>query len=392
MSATLALLIIAVIFALGDFIAVKTKAVFSMMFVSGLVLLVGFWLFLPKTLFEDAQISKFAIAIIPMLMVYMGTLMKLQDLKDEWKTVLLALASIAAVAIILFLVGSPIIGKHYAVAAAGPISGGVVATLIVQEAANAQGLETIAVFATILLVLQTFVGLPVASFCLSGEAKNLLAKYRSNKPVTEQQDLAPSESSKKSWRLFPETPKSLQTPFILIMKAMLIGWLAVFVAHLLGDVINKYVMALIFGILFYELGFLEHKILEKANAMGITLFALMVPVFSSLPKATPEMILSLVLPILVSFLISIVGITIVSILLGKALGYSWRLSLAIGVTCMFGFPGTFIISEEIAQAVSETAEEHDYITKIILPKMLVGGFTTVTIGSVFLASFLIKLL
>ena len=97
MSATLALLIIAVIFALGDLIAVKTKAVFSMMFVSGLILLVGFWLFLPKTLFEDAQISKFAIAIIPMLMVYMGTLMKLRDLKEEWKTVLLALASITAV-------------------------------------------------------------------------------------------------------------------------------------------------------------------------------------------------------------------------------------------------------------------------------------------------------
>jgi len=390
MSATLALLIIAIIFALGDFIAVKTKALFSMVFVSGLILLVGFWLFLPKTLFEDAQIGNFAIAIIPMLMVYMGTLMRLQDLRDEWKTVLIALASIAAVALVLFTVGSMVIGRQYAVAAAGPISGGVVATLIVQQAAKAQGVETIAVFATLLLVLQTFIGLPVASFCLSGEAKKLITKFRSG--ASDQGQKSAKSGAKPVWRLFPATPQNLQTPFILIMKAMLIGWLAVFVAGLLGDVINKYVMALIFGIVFYELGFLEHKILEKANSMGITLFALMVPVFSDLPQATPEMILSLVLPILFSFLLALVGIAIVSILLGQALGYAWRLSLAIGVTCMFGFPGTFIISEEVAQAVSETDEEREHVLQIILPKMLVGGFTTVTIGSVFLASFLIKLL
>lgn len=392
MSATLALLIIAIIFALGDFIAVKSKAVFSMVFVAGLVLLVGFWFFLPKSLFEDAQINNFAIAIIPMLMVYMGTLMRIRDLRDEWKTVLIALASIAAVALILFTVGSLLIDRRFAIVAAGPISGGVVATLIVQQAAKAQGLETIAVFATLLLVLQTFIGLPVASFCLAGEAKKLIAKFRRQAPRAEEKKAASKLDAKPAWRIFPATPQNLQTPFILIMKAMLVGWLAVFVAGLLGDVINKYVMALIFGIIFYELGFLENKILEKANSMGITMFALMVPVFSDLPQATPAMILSLVLPILTSFLLAVVGIAIVSIILGKALGYSWRLSLAIGVTCMFGFPGTFIISEEVAQAVSETDEEREYVRQIILPKMLVGGFTTVTIGSVFLASILIKLL
>ena len=392
MSATLALLIIAIIFALGDFIAVKTKALFSMVFVAGLVLLVGFWLFLPKTLFEDAHISNFAIAIIPMLLVYMGTLMRIQDLKDEWKTVLIALASIAAVALILFTVGSRVIDRQYAIVAAGPISGGVVATLIVQQAAKAQGLESIAVFATLLLVLQTFIGLPVASFCLSGEAKKLIAKFRKEAPNEGGKKETSTPAAKPVRRLFPPTPQNLQTPFILIMKAMLVGWLAVFVAHLLGDVINKYVMALIFGIIFYELGFLEHKILEKANSMGITMFALMVPVFSDLPQATPPMILSLVVPILISFLFAIIGIAIVSILLGKALACSWRLSLAIGVTCMFGFPGTFIISEEVAQAVAETDAECEHVLQILLPKMLVGGFTTVTIGSVFLASLLIKLL
>ena len=183
-----------------------------------------------------------------------------------------------------------------------------------------------------------------------------------------------------------------QTPFILLMKALFVAWLAIFTAELLGGVINKYVLALVFGIIFYELGFLEQKILDKSNSTGIMLFALMVPVFESLPKATPQMVGKLILPIIVVFIVSIFGITVISLLLGKILGYSWRMSIAVGVTCLFGFPATFIIAEEVSAAVLSNADEKVYLSSIILPKMLVGGFTTVTIGSVFIASFMVNFL
>ncbi len=71
----------------------------------------------------------------------------------------------------LFLVGSPIIGKEYAIAAAPPISGGVVAAIIMGEAAKAKGLESIALFSTLIVVIQGFFGYPVASILLSKEAK-----------------------------------------------------------------------------------------------------------------------------------------------------------------------------------------------------------------------------
>ena len=57
---------------------------------------------------------------------------------------------------------------------------------------------------------------------------------------------------------------------------------------------------------------------------------------------------------------------------------------------MIGFPGTLIISEEIANQLGETEEERDFVLSHILPKMLIAGFTTVTIASVFLAGFLVK--
>jgi len=399
MDAITALLIIAVVYAIGDFVSQKTKAIFSMLFVSGIIFMVVFWFGVPKTLFEDAAIVKLSLALIPTLMVHMGTLMRLRDLREEWKTVIIALSAIVFASIALFLIGSPIIGREFAVPAAGPISGGVVATLIMSEAAKAKGLETVLVFLTLLLVLQNFVGLPIASICLSREGRRLRDVFRTEGILkgdlprkSQANNDHNTDHNERKWKFIPETPKELQTPFILIMKTMLVGWLAVMVSKLLGGVIDKFVMALIFGIVFYEIGFLEPKILTKANSEGFTLFALLVPIFMNLNKATPSMVISLIVPIALSFAVAVIGIAISSVILSKVFRYSWEMSLAIGVCCLFGFPGTFIVSQEVANAVGETPAEKEFVLTKILPKMLVSGFTTVTIASVFLAGFLVKLL
>ena len=399
MDAITALLIIAVVYAIGDFVSQKTKAIFSMLFVSGIIFMVVFWFGVPKTLFEDAAIVKLSLALIPTLMVHMGTLMRLRDLREEWKTVIIALSAIVFASIALFLIGSPVIGREFAVPAAGPISGGVVATLIMSEAAKAKGLETVLVFLTLLLVLQNFVGLPIASICLSREGRRLRDVFRTEGILkgdlprkSQANNDHNTDHNERKWKFIPETPKELQTPFILIMKTMLVGWLAVMVSKLLGGVIDKFVMALIFGIVFYEIGFLESKILTKANSEGFTLFALLVPIFMNLNKATPSMVISLIVPIALSFAVAVIGIAISSVILSKVFRYSWEMSLAIGVCCLFGFPGTFIVSQEVANAVGETPAEKEFVLTKILPKMLVSGFTTVTIASVFLAGFLVKLL
>ncbi len=389
MDATLALLIIALVYAIGDVVSAKTKAVLSMLFVAGIIFLVGFWFGLPKTLFDDSNAFAFAIAVIPMLMAHMGSLLNVQELKEEWKTVLIVLFALIAVALLLFIVGAPLFGKQYAIAAAGPITGGVVATLIMQEALTAMGLDTIVVFATLLLVLQSFVGLPIASTCLSREAKRLL---RDRDSVSTDKSEKNQSVYKPKWRLLSDAPKSMQTAFILIAKAMLVGWLGVQAAHLLNDVINKYVMALIFGIVFTEIGFLDRKVLDKAGSTGLALFVLLIPVFHSLPNATPAMVVSLIVPIVLSFLIASVAIVAITFILSRLFKYSWALSMAIGFSCMFGFPGTFIISEEVTKAQAGSEEERDYLLAHILPKMLVAGFTTVTIASVIIAGLLVKFL
>ena len=392
MNPLLAILTCAAIYAVGDYVSNKSKAMLPMLFVSGFLLLLGFWTVLPATLLEDTGLFPVSALLAPMFVVHLGTMLNLDEMVKEYRTVIIALLAVIAITALLLFLGSTLIGQQYAASAAGPISGGLVAVLIVQEAAGAMGLEDIAIFVTILFVLQLFIGLPIAAVCLSREAGVAIDLYRKRGGETGAINTQAMAASEPKWRIFPATPADLQTPFILLFKLLAITWLALFCAELMGGIVNKFVMALILGILFKELGLLETRILEKANGAGLTLFLLFVLVYWYLPKATPESLLSMIYPICIVFVLGIAAVGITAFGMSRIFGYSWRLCMAIGISCMFGFPGTYIVPEEVAKAHGENEEERNYLLGLFLPKMLVAGFVTVSIASAFVSSFMVKLL
>ncbi|WP_097026419.1 hypothetical protein [Clostridium peptidivorans] len=398
MDGLLAFSVLFLIFGVGDFISSKTKAVCSTMFVSSVILMVGFWVGLPKTIFKDSSLLAMGSILMAVLITHMGTLMSINDLVKQWKTVVIALAAIVGIGIFVYFAGTPILGKDYAVAAAPPIAGGVVAGIIMGEAAKAKGLETIMVFATLLVVVQGFFGYPIASICLRKEAKRLSKELKegksniNNKKATAEMAAAAENTVKPRKYLIPALPKELQTSSILLAKLGLAAVLSYKIAALTGNVVNKYVVCLIIGVALKELGFLETDGMTKANAFGLAMGSLMVVIFSNLVSATPQMVLTLLWPLVASLTLGVIGIAITSIPVGKALGYSWQMSLSIGITALFGFPGTFIISQEVANAEGKTEEEKKAILDEILPKMLISGFVTVTIASVVLAGFMVKMM
>jgi hypothetical protein len=151
-------------------------------------------------------------------------------------------------------------------------------------------------------------------------------------------------------------------------------------------------MCLFVGVAAREIGFLEEAVMTKANAFGLAMVALMAVIFGNLAKATPEMLASILFPLIASLVLGVIGISIFSAIAGKLLGYSMEMSIAIGASALFGFPGTFIISNEVANANGKTEEERGAILQEIMPKMLVSGFVTVTIASVVLAGVMVKLI
>jgi hypothetical protein len=176
-------------------------------------------------------------------------------------------------------------------------------------------------------------------------------------------------------------------------KVFFVGYLAVWFGELTGGVVHKLVLALIFGIIFYEIGFLEHDIFTKSNIGGYAMFFCLIPVCAGLTSADPAIVVNLIFPIALCFGLTITSLAVTSLILGKILGYSWAISMAVSVTCLFGFPGTFIVSNEVCTVMAESDEEKKkYLMANILPRMLIGGFTTVTIGSVILAGWLAQII
>ena len=81
-----------------------------------------------------------------------------------------------------------------------------------------------------------------------------------------------------------------------------------------------------------------------------------------------------------------------SMIVGKILKIRPWMAFGIGLSALFGFPGTYVVSQEVAKGVSDNEEDRELILSQILPKMLVAGFVTVSIGSVVLAGILAPML
>ncbi len=386
MNGLLAILVILAVFSAGDLVSYKTKATFSMLFISAVIFLVAFWLGLPATIFADSGLLTIGMLTMPMLLINMGTLISFRELIQQWKTVLISIAAVVGIGIFVYLVGGAIFGKQMAAAAAPPISGGVVAALIVSEAAKAKALDSIAVFATLLLVTQTFFGTPVASFCLKREARNVL----NNRSITriEEKEAAITEDSKK--KLIPELKKELRTNSILLLKVAFVAFLASKAAELTNGTVNVLIVCLVFGVIAREIGFLEKDPMTMANSQGFVMIALLAVIFGNLSSATPEMLMSLIVPIVGCLVLGVIGLSIFAAIAGKILGIDMYMSIAIGSSALFGFPGTFIIPNEVAAVVAKNEEEKKIILEAILPKMIIAGFVTVSIASVVLAGVMTK--
>ena len=85
----------------------------------------------------------------------------------------------------------------------------------------------------------------------------------------------------------------------------------------------------------------------------------------------------------------LVGIALFSALVGKLLGYSVPMSVAIGLPVALRLPGDDDPGAGGSRGAGDTAEEVAAIEHEILPKMIVAGFSTVTITSVIVTSILV---
>lgn len=402
MLSILAVFIILLIFGLGDMVATKTRAIVSMLFFSSVLFLAGFWTkVLPNTMFDDSTLLLVSGVLVSMLLVHMGTTIKLRDFADQWKTVIIACIACIAISLGIYFIGGLIVAdKNYVVVGAPILSGGVVATITMQTAVEGHSVE-LGVFAALVMVVQGFVGYPVCSLCLKSEAKRVRGLVESGQELKGVTAKIVTDAAPKK-RLIPYIPDKYNGPNIMMAKVAFFAFLATITANAINGwiastfetafSISALIFALIYGIIAKELGFIEENPMKRAGADGFMLVVVTLSIFTNLAQSTPDMVAGMLWPLLVVVVTGSVTFLIISTLVGKIFGVSWQMSCAIGSTCLFGFPGTYIVTNEVVNATAANDEEKQLMLDHMMPKMLIAGMVSVSITSVLIAGYMVNLL
>lgn len=387
MSIILAMMCAMIPMALGDVVSLKTKAFVPSVFVAAVLFLFGFWIVFPKDMITVATLGQPVAGLTMYLLItHMGTLMNVKELIAQWKTVVIALAGIVGIIVLLMTVGVVVLGKQTAVVGAPPLTGGIVAAILMKEAAESIGKTDLAVVAILVYVVQGFVGYPLTAVMLKKEGKRLLEGFRSGHREAIPGKTAGEEPKKT---LIPKMPEKFNTTYMVLLKTAFVAWLADVFTKMLNvgvfhnpKALSPMVTCLVFGVIAAEIGLLDRKPLDKAGSFGWMMTVLMAFIFEGLSNATPQMLSRVAGPLVGIVVIGVIGLLIMSFLFGKILKESKYMSVSIALNALYGFPPNFILTTEAINSLTENEEEREYLTEIMMPKMLIGGFTSVTIASV----------
>ena len=400
----LAFVACAAAYIIGEVVSTLTKAWVPSVFVTAIVMLIGYWTVFPVEMISESNLIPFGSTIgIYLCLTHMGTVISIKQLIDQWKTVVVCLAGLAGMCALCLTICPLLMDKAYVISGLPPLTGGIIAAVTMQEAANAKGLADAALFAIAMYCVQGFAGYPLTAVCLQLEGKKMLQGFRSgdlktvaasNKVDAVNGKLETASAPKA--KLIPPLGAKWNSNAVIFLRLGIVGWLATLAGTVTFPVINMKisgaVWALIFSVIATTIGFLEEDSLNKAHSYGIVMFALMMYVFDGLKTATPAMLAGVILPMIILIVIGVFGMGVLCFIVAKILKMPFLLAYATALTALYGFPPNAIITESVCTALAENSEEKEFLMSQMFPPMIVGGFTTVTITSVIIAGLFTNLL
>lgn len=376
------------IFGIGEFLGVVTKAKVSAVFVSLILFLVGFMSgVLPPNIIAKAELAgvgKWATAFI---VFHMGTMINIKELISEWRTVVTAVLSMVVVALAGFAL-IPLIGYEETIVSIPIINGGIVATQIMTAAALEKGALLAAALGTICYATQKFVGTPIASFYGLKEARALVEEFRRTGKHSLKTAVPKEEHKEKT---FAEKHAKFFGAFTCLAITGFFGWLAFCLGKMTG--VSYSIWCLILGAIVSYTGYVPARILDQAKTSGFMNAAVFASIIPSLARIQVSDLLTLGYNLVILFVVAVVVLFLFFYVLPlwKLVG-SRNVAMGISVAQLLGFPATYLIANEIAQAATETEEEKQIVLDAIMPKYLVAGFATVTSLSVIMAGILEKMI
>ncbi len=390
MTAIFAATILLAFIAFGELISLWSKARVPALLIAMLGTFIAVQLnIIPKTIIDDSYLPQIYAILVAPLLFHMGSLIPLKTMLAQWRSVVISIAGmIVAVGVIAAVVG-PIFGFQYVVAGSGPLAGGIVSTGLTTDGLKAANVDSaIVVLPALVLMLQSLPSMPLTNLLLrkfaihlrdSGDLEELA---RNHKKVQKE-----NGGDKKLVNL----PQMLVDNELFILFLILVGGsLATLLA--MPTHIPSSIIALVLGVASTAIGLTPERSMEKSSSFGIAMASVVAIVMAPLVAASLSDVLAALIPVAVILAVGAVGIMIGGAIATKLLKWKTTLGMSVALTAMYGFPADYLLTNEVVRSVGRTEEEREALREAMLPPMLVGGFTSVSAGSVVIASVLVSFL
>ncbi|MCD1287030.1 hypothetical protein ACH82I_05635 [Brevibacterium sp. GP-SGM9] len=390
MEAIFAAAIVLAFIALGELISIWSKARVP----SLLVAMLGIFIFakigiVPDTVVDDSMLVQIYTILVAPLLFHMGTLIPLRVMLKQWRSVIIAVAGMLAAVLLILVVVAPLFGFETFVAGSGPLAGGIVATGLTTEGLTAHGAaSSIIVLPALVLMLQSLPSMPMTNFLLrryatklrdSGELYELAAAHHE-----EDQEAA----TKKKLVTLPHF--LVDNQLFMLFLILVGGSLATLIA--IPTHIPSSIVALILGIIATAIGLSPDKAMERSNSFGVAMAGVIAIVMAPLVAASVQDVINAFLPTVTILIVGGAGIIGGGYIATKLLRWKSTLGMSVALTAMYGFPADYLLTNEVARSIARDDDEKEALLNVMLPPMLVGGFTSVSAGSVVIASVLVSLL
>ena len=357
----------------------------------GLFFAIGFAVgWLPPDMLLAANMVTVGTIAFNVLVIHSGTMINLPMIVAKWRESLTAILSALIMTAVCLLVLPPLIGRKLALLAPGAVIGGGASCAIGSRWVMDAHPE-ISFFPWMIFMFQGIFSVPVVSWALKKE-RDVLLKQMEGAP-------APAAGSAGRPPVNPfapfgpcaKIPKAYKTTAYylgLIMVATVLNY-ALQGTLLKNAGINPNITALLIGLILGNLGLMDRAPLFQSDSYGLLILSLMGLMANNLAHTPWQLLVSFVVPVLVSLAVGGVVLFLCALLFAKVFHMSPYRAIILTMNSIMGFP---VNQELMAQTIRSVPEQYRGAVAGQLTPVLNLGTSLISNGlSIFIVSILVAL-
>jgi len=383
----IATVLIFALIAFGEWLSIVTRARVPMLLTVMVSFLLLMWTgIFPEDIMEKSTLPILGAMFIGPAIVHMGTMIPFSLLKTQYKAVLIALGGVFISGVVILIIIPIIFDYPTAVAGIGPVTGGTIALIITTEKLTELGITSIIAIPVLIAAFQGLLGMPLAMYFLRKYSFVIQEEIDNGSFVPMMEEEAEVTNGANGEKQNP------------LKKSMMLKLFYVFVGGAIGVALGELtpihysLWCLGIGVAGLKLGLLEAKALEKSNSFTLVMLGILFVIIGTMEGVTPGQVLKNLPGIITILLIGTAGITLGGYIVSRLVKWHPFKGMPVALTALIGFPGDYILCEEVSRSIARTEEEEKTIFNELLAPMLIGGFTTVTAVSIVIASILVETL